>query len=161
MHSEVLSGAAPARRPQWPSDRLAQLRGLFEGDLTHQAIAERMGLAKGAVSAKISRLGWRRGETVTPAAMPAVATELIPETGRFKRLEALKAGECHWPTVEDAQGVQLFCGCRRADASSYCAGHLSRAHRRPRPWERQALEPARRPPPKEGLGWDRFADHPA
>jgi hypothetical protein len=156
MHTEM---APIRRRAEWPRERLAQLRGLFEGELTHQAIAQRMGLAKGAVSAKIARLGWRRGETrpVVAEAAPAPAID----APRFKRLEALGPGECHWPTLEDAQGVQLFCGCRRADRSFYCAGHLGRAHRRPRVWERQALEPARRPPPREGFGWDRFADRPA
>ena len=77
---------------------------------------------------------------------------------RFRRLEALGANACHWPTVEDAEGVQLFCGCRRTAGAVYCAGHQGRAYRRPRVWEQRILEPAAKAPPKPGLGWDRFGD---
>ncbi|MBI1406159.1 MAG: hypothetical protein GC145_08550 [Caulobacter sp.] len=143
------------RRAEWPPERLDQLRRLFEAGLSHALIAGRMGVGKGPISAKIARLGWRRGETSVTAA-PAGPAPLIVDPGRMKRLEQLAAADCHWPTIDDVEGVQLFCGMSRPDGQSYCAGHQARAHRRPVGWERRALEPATRPPPREGLGWERF-----
>ena len=166
MHTVSLTGAAgrPCAPPpphvairrsaNWPPERLAELRRLFEGDLSHQAIADRMGVAKGVVSAKIARLNWRRRETARLAGGQGPGQESL----RFKRLEALGPQDCHWPTTEDADGIQLFCACRRTAGALYCKGHQARAHRRPKAWERQAIEPARGSPPRTGLGWDRFAD---
>lgn len=144
------------QRAEWPPERLDQLRRLFEAGLSHALIAGRMGVGKGPISAKIARLGWRRGETsVTVAA--ATPAPLIVDPGRMKRLEQLSRRDCHWPTIEDVEGVQLFCGMPRPKDQIYCCVHQARAHRRPVAWERHAMEPApRRPPPRERFGWDRF-----
>lgn len=155
-------------RAEWPGERLAQLRRLFDAGLSHLLIAGRMGVAKGVISGKIARLGWRRGETleaVTPLRTPP---PLILEPARMRRLEDLGEDDCLWPVAEDARGVQLFCGCARLDQTggrqrpAYCEGHQARSVRRPRAWERQAMQP-RPVERREGMGWERFraAEKPA
>jgi hypothetical protein len=170
MPPAVFCSALPARNPgsrkgrprtQWPQTRLDQLRTLFDQGLSHLLIAGRMGVGKGVVSAKIARLGWTR--TATLEAVPVAPAlwarpQPIFDPRRLKRLEALGARDCHWPMTEDAQGVQLFCGCAKAREVAYCRGHQARAFRRPFGWERQAAQPARdrRPAVGERLGWERF-----
>lgn len=169
MQTAAVSGAAgcsraPAShtarraRAEWPRERLDELRGLFDAGLSHLLIAGRMGVAKGVISGKIARLGWRRGETteaVTPVRSPP---PLVLEPARMRRLEDLGVDDCLWPLGEDARGVQLFCGCKRAGAPGvYCEGHRARSVRRPRAWERQAMQP-RAVERREGMGWDRFRD---
>lgn len=155
--------ARSRQRVEWPPERLARLRALFEQGLSHALIAGRMGAARGAISGKIARLGWRRGETAVSLG-PASQVQAAPappvlDPARMKRLEQLAARECHWPTLEDADGVQLFCGCRRPGGQRYCPGHQARAFRAAVGWERRAVEPAdRRAPPREGLGWERFGE---
>ncbi|MBX3480014.1 MAG: hypothetical protein KF842_06415 [Caulobacter sp.] len=143
------------QRAEWPPERLDQLRQLFEAGLSHALIAGRMGVGKGPISAKIARLGWRRGETSTTVVRAAPAP-LIVDPQRMKRLERLGPSDCHWPTTEDVEGVQLFCGMRRPDGQSYCSSHQARAHRRPVAWERQAVDLKPRRRPHEGFGWERF-----
>jgi hypothetical protein len=144
------------KRAEWPRERLDQLRRLFDAGLSHLLIAGRMGVAKGVVSAKLARLGWRRGETLEALTPVRTAPPLVVEASRMRRLEQLGEDDCHWPVAEDAWGVQLFCGCARAVSGVYCEGHRARSVRRPRAWERKAMEP--RPPAiREGFGWERFA----
>ena len=149
-------------RAEWPRERVDQLRRLFDAGLSHLLIAGRMGVAKGVISGKIARLGWRRGETTEAATPMRGAPPLVLEPARMRRLEDLGEDECLWPVGEDARGVQLFCGCRRGGARGvYCEGHRARSVRRPRAWERQAMQP-RPVERREGMGWDRFkgADRP-
>lgn len=172
MQIAAVSGAAecsraPApptprrRRAEWPRERLDRLRALFDAGLSHLLIAGRMGVAKGVVSAKIARLGWRRGETVEAVTPSRSPPPLVLEPARMRRLEDLGEDDCLWPVGEDARGVQLFCGCRRLDQAdarkrpAYCEGHQARSVRRPRAWERQAMQP-RPTERREGTGWDRF-----
>lgn len=143
-------------RAEWPRERLQQLRLLFDAGLSHLLIAGRMGVAKGVVSAKLARLGWRRGETLEAQARVYGRPPLVIEPARMRRLEDLGEADCHWPVAEDARGVQLFCGCQRESRRGvYCEGHRQRAGRRVRAWERKALEP-RAPLRREATGWDRF-----
>lgn len=142
-------------RAEWPSERLEALRALFEAGLSHLLIAGRMGVAKGVISAKLARLGWRRGETLEAQTPMRTLPPLVVEPARMRRLEDLGEDDCHWPVAEDARGVQLFCGCARAGRGFYCEGHRARSVRRPRAWERRAMEP-RAPVRREGMGWDRF-----
>jgi hypothetical protein len=152
----------PRPRSEWPQARLDQLRALFDEGLSHLLIAGRMKVGKGVVSAKLARLGWVREATLSAAApQPRVAPQLIIDPGRLRRLEFLGPRDCHWPVTEDAQGVQLFCGCPKAREIPYCPGHQAGAFRRPFGWERQVLEAGpRRPAMREGLGWDRFRNTP-
>ncbi len=154
--SRAPASQTPVRlRAEWPRERLDRLRVLFDAGLSHLLIAGRMGVAKGVISAKLARLGWRRGETLEAQAPVRRAPALVIEPGRARRLEDLGEADCHWPLSEDAYGVQLFCGCARATTGFYCEGHRARSVRRPRAWERQAMEP-RPPVRREGMGWDRF-----
>lgn len=157
--SKPVSQPLRRARAEWPPERLGALRALFDAGLSHLLIAGRMGVAKGVISAKLARLGWRRGETREAQTPVRTAPPLIVEPSRMRRLEDLGEGDCHWPVAEDARGVQLFCGCARADkgvpGGVYCEGHRARSVRRPRAWERKALEP-RAPVRREGMGWDRF-----
>ncbi len=148
-------------RAEWPGERLNQLRALFDAGLSHLLIAGRMGVAKGVISAKIARLGWRRGETLEARVPVRTLPPLVLEPSRMRRLEALGEDDCHWPLGDDSWGVQLFCGCAKADQGAYCEGHRARSVRRPRAWERQAMQP-RKAERREGVGWDRFksADRP-
>lgn len=171
MQIAAVSGAgcsrAPASQPvpkpiqrvraEWPSERLSALRTLFDAGLSHLLIAGRMGVAKGVISAKLARLGWRRGETLEAQVPVRTLPPLVVEPSRMRRLEDLGEDDCHWPVAEDARGVQLFCGCQRATKGVYCEGHRARSVRRPRAWERRAMEP-RAPERREGMGWDRFRD---
>ncbi|RYF93175.1 MAG: hypothetical protein EON95_09850 [Caulobacteraceae bacterium] len=161
------SQAFQRSRAEWPRERLERLRMLFEAGLSHLLIAGRMGVAKGVISAKLARLGWRRGETLeaqVPVRRPA---PLVVEAARLRRLEDLGEDDCRWPVAEDGRGVQLFCGCARADQTGgrqrgvYCEGHQARAVRRARAWERRAMEP-KAVERREGMGWERFkgADRP-
>ena len=143
-------------RAEWPRKRLDQLRRLFDAGLSHLLIAGRMGVAKGVISGKLARLGWRRGETLEAQARVWTRPPLVIEPSRMRRLEDLGENDCHWPVAEDARGVQLFCGCQRMTGRGvYCEGHQARAGRRMRAWERKALEP-RAPVRTEATGWDRF-----
>lgn len=155
-------------RAEWPRERLEQLRALFDAGLSHLLIAGRMGVAKGVISAKLARLGWRRGETLEAQVPTRTALPLVVEASRMRRLEDLGDNDCHWPVAEDERGVQLFCGCARLDGTGggkrpmYCEGHQARSVRRARAWERKAMEP-RKVEVREGLGWERFkaTDAPA
>ncbi|MDB5471986.1 MAG: GcrA-like regulator [Caulobacter sp.] len=166
MQIAAVSGAtgcsrAPASQPlqrtraEWPGERLDQLRALFDAGLSHLLIAGRMGVAKGVISAKLARLGWRRGETLEAQVPVRSPPPLAPEPARVRRLEDLGEDDCHWPLGEDGRGVRLFCGCARAASGAYCEGHRARSVRRPRAWERKAMEP-RAPERREDTGWDRF-----
>lgn len=157
----------PARsvRPRsvWPAERLEALRALFNQGLSHLLIASRMGVGKGVISAKIARLGWRRTATMA-ARTPDRGLRPTPilDPARMRRLEALGPLDCHWPTVEDEAGVQLFCGCDRSRDERYCPDHRALGVRRPRSWELAILEAARpRPTPeRQAYGWDRFPPRP-
>ena len=46
----------------WSSDRLEELKALFNQDLTYSQIAERLGVTKNAVAGRINRLGLQRPE---------------------------------------------------------------------------------------------------
>jgi hypothetical protein len=148
-------------RAEWPRERLDRLRALFDAGLSHLLIAGRMGVAKGVISGKIARLGWRRGETTEAAVPVRTPPPLVLEPARMRRLEELGPDDCLWPVAEDARGVQLFCGCARLDQAdarrrpAYCEAHQARAVRRPRAWERRAMQP-RPAERREGTGWDRF-----
>jgi len=113
----------------WPDAKIVQLRLLFTAGLTHQLIAETMGIGKGAVSAKIGRLGWTRIENRPP--QPKRAKPLI-DARKAVRIEALGPDDCRWPLTQDRDAVWLFCG---APGKPYCAGHDRRAHRKPWQWE--------------------------
>jgi len=152
--SDQPPSAAIRAHAAWPPERLTRLRDLFDEGLSHQLIAARMGVGKGVVSAKIARLGWRRGETVRTLREPPPVVAFDP--GRMRRLEDLGRRDCRWPTLFDAAGVQLFCGCPTAPRMTYCGAHQVRAHRRPRAWEREAAAPRSPPPPPERFGWERF-----
>jgi GcrA cell cycle regulator len=169
LHTSPITAGAPHRAPsppriikrsrsQWTPSRLTALRELFDSGLSHLSIAARMGVGKGVISAKIARLGWTR-PTAPAGIAPQVQTAVIIDPQRMKRLERLGVAECHWPTAEDGDGVQLFCGCRCDDGFGYCPGHHRLAFRKPVLWERQAMgdDRKRRPVLREGLGWDRFA----
>lgn len=146
----------PVRRQSraWPPERMARLRALFDEGLSHMLIAARMGVGKGVISAKIARLGWRRGETVRTLREPP---PVVPfDSGRVRRLEDLGRRDCRWPIMPDAAGVQLFCGCPAAPRRPYCGAHEARAHRRPRAWERDAAALKAPPKPPERFGWERF-----
>lgn len=153
-------------RSAWPQARLDALRGLYDEGLSHLLIAQRLAVSKGLISAKIARMGWRRGTVAPPVQVaPRVRPALVIDPARLRRLEHLGPRDCHWPVAEDGQGVQLFCGCRRGEGVVYCKGHLARAFRRPKGWEEQAvaLSSGRRPaawetPGREKLGWDRFGN---
>eukprot|EP01030_Chromulinospumella_sphaerica_P029073 gene29073-29472_t len=108
MQIAAVSGAAgcsraPASQPlsriraEWPRERLDQLRTLFDAGLSHLLIAGRMGVAKGVISAKLARLGWRRGETLEAQARVRTAPPLIIEASRLRRLEDLGEDDCLWP----------------------------------------------------------------
>lgn len=154
------SSLAGRTRAEWPRERLDKLRTLFDAGLSHLLIAGRMGCAKGVISAKLARLGWRRGETLESQVPRRTLPPLVIEPSRLRRLEDLGEGDCHWPVAEDGRGVQLFCGCARAGRRGvYCEGHQARSVRRPRAWERRAMEP-RAPVRREGMGWDRFRAEP-
>jgi len=151
------------RRSDWPAERLEALRALFDQGLSHLLIAGRMGVGKGVISAKIARLGWRRTAT-TAAQAPDRGLRPTPilDPSRMRRLEALGPRDCHWPTLEDEAGVQLFCGCDRSRDERYCPDHRALGVRRPRSWELAILEaaPARPAPERQAYGWDRFAPRP-
>jgi len=156
--------ARPVRpRSDWPAERLEALRALFDQGLSHLLIAGRMGVGKGVISAKIARLGWRRTAT-TAAQAPDRGLRPTPilDPSRMRRLEALGPRDCHWPTLEDEAGVQLFCGCDRSRDERYCPDHRALGVRRPRSWELAILEAAttRPPPVRQAYGWDRFAPRP-
>ena len=150
-------------RSDWPAERLEALRALFDQGLSHLLIAGRMGVGKGVISAKIARLGWRRTAT-TAAQAPDRGLRPTPilDPSRIRRLEALGPRDCHWPTLEDEAGVQLFCGCDRSRDERYCPDHRALGVRRPRSWELAILEAAttRPPPVRQAYGWDRFAPRP-
>ena len=156
--------ARPVRpRSDWPAERLEALRLLFDQGLSHLLIAGRMGVGKGVISAKIARLGWRRTATMA-ARTPDRGLRPTPilDPARMRRLEALGPLDCHWPTVEDEAGVQLFCGCDRSRDERYCPDHRALGVRRPRSWELAILEAAttRPPPVRQAYGWDRFPPRP-
>lgn len=128
----------------WPDAKIVQLRLLFDAGLTHALIAGTMEISKGAVSAKIGRLGWTRIENRPP---PPKRIKPLIDARKAVRIEALGADDCRWPLTVDRHGVQLFCGAHRTTGGSYyCAGHEARAHRKPWQWE-EAITDLPEPPP--------------
>ncbi len=51
----------------WSSDRIEELKTLFNQDLTYSQIAQRLGITKNAVAGRINRLGLQRpGKSIIP-----------------------------------------------------------------------------------------------
>jgi hypothetical protein len=118
---------AAKRAAGWTADRVAALTRLFARGLSHGLIAEALGLERGAVSAKLKRLGLRRAVPTADARRGFRPGGRPLPKGRNVRLEQLTG--CRWPTGPDSERA-LFCDRPRGDHPSYCPGH-ARAARAP------------------------------
>lgn len=132
-------------RAEWTAERLAALRRLFVDGLSHELIAQAIGLSKGAISGKLDRLAehdpttWSRTATIVwiRRDRATVASEL-----RRRRKEAREAREaearavgvglldlgahhCRWPLAFTDQWT--FCGRKAGCGHTYCGEHERRS----------------------------------
>lgn len=122
------------RRPRsnWPDERTARLKELFEAGKSYPVIAKEMDTTKGVVVGKLARLGLGREKgTDRKSSGPSQqrprrepAPPVVP--ARLVRLELLAKGECKWPVSRDDEAVWLFCGA--GTDGLYCAGHHRKAY---------------------------------
>ena len=132
-------------RAEWPTQRLIALAGAFDAGLSHELIAQALGLSKGAVSGKLDRLAaldparWTRSATIIAlkpdrSASAAKAEERRAQSAMARAIEESVVGvimldlephQCRWPMAFADEWT--FCGCRKIDGSSYCSEHDARA----------------------------------
>jgi len=122
----------------WTPEQDAMLRQK-KGTIPEKELVELLNWTFGAkfsrfaVVARAKRLGLpNRGRRKAPA-VAAKPKAVIPAPQIVRREEALshrktildlKAMECRWPDEDrNEDGHWTFCGCRTADASSYCPAH--------------------------------------
>ena len=118
----------------WSTDREDRLRALVLDGLTATRIGAEIGLSRGAVIGKVSRLGLRLlgglGRRPGPqkprksrARKPKVTTAVIlaPPPGEGVDILALAAGVCRWPQ-DTIDGVR-YCGGETYPRHVYCPAH--------------------------------------
>lgn len=118
----VLDFAPKRQRAEWPAERVALLRKLFDEGLSYALIAEKLGdgATDSAVGAKINRLGWTRSAwgTVNLRRPPAPRPEKVRKASS--------------PPRTAFSGMALKVGGNRADAGLKQIASLNR----PLPWEK-------------------------
>jgi GcrA cell cycle regulator len=143
--------------PTWTTDRIAQLKRLFDEGLTCSQIAREIDVTRNAVIGKLSRLGLNRPKNdagykrpsaprsvvtrqvrmlrIMHAEMEAaargepVADEAISVARRCSLLE-LNAESCRWPLGRPGTDDFAFCGNAPVEGLPYCPGHARLAYRR-------------------------------
>lgn len=115
----------------WDDAREAELRRLFiDEGLSQGAIAKRWNIGKGAISAKLDRLGIKRAKPVVDGRRSADRATPRPSAEIYRMAEGLNLTlvdlaphGCRWPTGHDGE-EHLFCGLGAVESRSYCAAHL-------------------------------------
>jgi GcrA cell cycle regulator len=142
--------------PSWPPERVDALRQLWADGLTASQIAERLGMTRGQICGKASRLGLQgRAEAARARSIRRTRPALPPpgfdaprqrdERGHLEgqplpepqpedvaTISLLDAGDsaCRWPCGPQetvSRNEPYFCGATRIPGSSYCAQHHARA----------------------------------
>jgi GcrA cell cycle regulator len=166
--------SAPRRAPggyaEWSQDRVETMRALWLKGESASAIGRAIGVGRGAVIGKLSRLGVERAEALNQrnrdlagrlaTQASRAAAEGRPPPGRRKApretlsptcdLTGLSAHTCRWPIGAPGEAAFGFCG--RLARKTYCEVHAARAYAPPPEetvealagLEPQRLEPAQR-----------------
>ena len=118
----------------WPDDRKAELSRRWMSGESYGTIAEAMGVSRGAVSSKVSRLKLKRplsAPTVqisypqrAKAAKPVrrAPTPIHKPNGTPIALEGLARCQCRYSTGMVANGEWGFCGVE-TDGGPWCEHH--------------------------------------
>lgn len=131
---------ATRERAEWPPEKTAELKRLFDERLPFSQIADRMGISKGAVGAKVDRMRrvdptWTRPPTPVvrapqpdkprpPRAKPQ--RPALEPVGRALDLLDLNNTTCRFPALR-RDGSWLFCGEPVEEGSGpYCRYHAGR-----------------------------------
>jgi GcrA cell cycle regulator len=118
----------------WPESLVAQLLQLHASGFSRGQIAKQMGLTRGAVVGKLTRLkapqhpsikndgrhSLRRREKAA-VVLPMPVTDVDPLHLKFSDLES---HHCRWP---HGYGPYTFCGHTKLIGSSYCPAHTQLA----------------------------------
>jgi GcrA cell cycle regulator len=117
MHM-VKRGKSSAAKPNGRNGAAGKYRGVV--------VAARRARAAKAAPPKPERIKLPPPEVFTPAGedLAVGAWNALPGTTPVS-MEALARDGCRWPIGEDAPF--LFCGCKAATGSSYCATHKHRS----------------------------------
>jgi GcrA cell cycle regulator len=142
----------------WQPERIKALRQLWAAGLSASEIAERLGMTRGQVTAKVHRLGLtgraeaarakslqrRRSAPSSAAQRPKseLASPPLPlpepaaeDVARIAFVD-LEPGHCRWAVGDPAEVgalAPLFCGATKRPGLPYCDAHAARAYRTPQP----------------------------
>lgn len=130
----VKRGKSPAAKPNGRNGSAGKYRGVVA--------AARKARAAKAKPPKQDRVKLPPADIFAPAAgdLAVGAWNALPGTAPVT-LELLARDGCRWPIGEDAPF--LFCGCKAAAGSSYCATHRHRSQGVGTPSEQSAVKSAK------------------
>lgn len=134
--------------PEWPPEKAAELRRLWDDEHSTAEIGRLMGISKGSVIGKAARIGLTaranpskprvpRTIPILPSQAPIVAmfAEALkpePKAPKPKRdYGPITSGvviKCRWPMWPE-QPPLTFCGDPSLRGRPYCADHCARAYR--------------------------------
>lgn len=118
--------ASPVQiEPTWTSERIDQLKLLWEEGVTTAEIGRRIGVSKNAVVGKVHRIGL----------MPRVVKEAPPPR---RNVFDFAGPACMWPIGHPTDDDFHFCGGRPAAGKPYCTEHAAKAYIRPREQKSEA-----------------------
>jgi GcrA cell cycle regulator len=138
--------------PTWTTDRIEELKCLFDAGRTCSQIAREIGVTRNAVIGKLSRLGLSR-----PRGDNGIPRAVRPRNGALRRqvrilrvlharmedvapdepvndehrcsLFELSPQTCRWPIGRPGADGFGFCGNAPVEGLPYCAGHSRLAYR--------------------------------
>jgi GcrA cell cycle regulator len=103
----------------WTSERIEELKALWDEGVTTAEIGRRIGVTKNAVIGKVHRIGL----------VPRVVTERpAPRRNVFDFIGPV----CMWPIGHPTDEDFHFCGGRPAAGRPYCSEHSAVAYIRPK-----------------------------
>lgn len=141
------STCTQTKRFAWSDDAVSQLLTLARAGLSHGQISQKMGIARGAVSAKLRRLGHTRETPTRPIKIPRVRLpyDRSGDVDNFHRAVARQQHEaearsdlltiaeltdesCRYVVGEPAE-TRIYCGHNRVPGLPYCGEHAARCYR--------------------------------
>ncbi|MBM3568163.1 MAG: global cell cycle regulator GcrA-like protein [Alphaproteobacteria bacterium] len=129
--SQVAGGQPPSI---WTTEKVDQLKGLWQEGLSTAEIGRRLGITKNAVVGKAHRMNLparpspvkRRSEPRIMAPQPPqpqIAMTPMPAPPNFV------GPKCQWPIGHPREPGFRFCGAPSAQGRPYCPAHASIAYR--------------------------------